>query len=69
MSVEQALDQFRRTVYNSPIHTFLKASGLDGFIGDLYWRIQFALSKDTVSRTVGPSTAKFHILTRYEYEI
>jgi FkbM family methyltransferase len=67
MSVEQALDQLRRTVYNSSIHTFLKASGLDGFIGDLYWRIQFALSKDTVSRTVGPSTAKFHILTRYEY--
>lgn len=67
MPVQKALDRFRRLASNSPIDAFLKASGLREPVSDLYWGVQFALSDETISRTVGPSTAKFHILTRYEF--
>lgn len=67
MVVQQALDRVRRVVYHSPLHTVLEFSGLREPVSDLYWRLQFALSDDTITRTVGPSTAQFHILTRYEF--
>ncbi|WP_246988373.1 FkbM family methyltransferase [Halorientalis marina] len=67
MPAQKILDQVRRTVYNSPIYTILGIIGLRSPVTNLYWRLQFALSDDTITRTVGPSTAKFHILTRHEF--
>ena len=67
MAVQQALDRVRRAVYHSPLHTLLEVSGLREPVSELYWRLQFALSNNTITRTVGPSTAQFHILTRYEF--
>lgn len=54
-------------IYHSKAYSTLQRVGLDRPVAALYWSMKTTLRGDTVQRSVGEATARFHTETRAEH--
>lgn len=67
MSLANALHRFRKWVYTTPLYTAFQILRLNDLASSVYWRLQLAMSPETITRTVAGYSAQFHIQTPPEY--